>query len=645
MSRIGSTEDEKRMTLVGRNIWSVKNRVWAGIVPMSEQRWAEKGLDRPSNFDLATQYLSAVVAGFEYLNQPQVVRNMRETFNLISEHWGQYEMMVNAAREADQERLDVRKLWTEYIAALFEVITERAHHWVVSHVDALREPLLQQIGEHHGVNPLEPDRLQWQITNRLHVLMEISSRADFTIILPMAGYHGYTAPSIPQGLPAGLFSPDWSTRKGTYMPYLKRVTTAVQLEDMMSNTGQSPRQHFADPSSLQNTCMIQIRAQRQIRDQMRGVPADLASPGPQEPWIRDTIRNMEFEENEIKASGLVVYRLTYGQTEAEWTAFRQKIDAHISNWGGGHTGSEDLKPYLKLHWRDGQALGIAEGDIEAAKKHYNDTQSDSTDLPFAYNDIINDNAFLIIDQPSYDSYMTPSYSAATSAVLPGDFTGFLLAIDPSYDEEEGPHRPDETPGFYGQVRILGSLIWGDLYALLASQAATLDDFWPLVLDHPNQVYVGLTVPMQVHAWRQLNGTRGILMRELTEFAKARVEGEPWPVQSDPLSGGQNTTRSTDSPPNPFTNPIPGPLSAEEDALRGVMLSQFSHWLRQSGHHRQAAAAEELLRTPNGQEPDYDELMRRIEMEEDDPDAASRRPNRGPRRGGGGGGPPGGCPPQ
>jgi hypothetical protein len=98
MSRIGSIEDDARMCIVGRNIWSVKNRLWAGIIPLSEQRWKEKGLDQPDNFDTAAQYLSAVVAVFEYLNRPKVQENIRDTLNLISQHWGEFETIVNAER-------------------------------------------------------------------------------------------------------------------------------------------------------------------------------------------------------------------------------------------------------------------------------------------------------------------------------------------------------------------------------------------------------------------------------------------------------------------------------------------------------------------------------------------------------------------
>lgn len=129
------------------------------------------------------------------------------------------------------------------------------------------------------------------------------------------------------------------------------------------------------------------------------------------------------------------------------------------------------------------------------------------------------NAFLAVDSASFASYTTDTYEATASEFLPGDFAGFVLAIDPSFDPLEGISRPDESPGYTGQMRILGSLVWGDLYALLQSQSADLDGLWPLAMHHPNQVYVGPTVPLQVYKWRAQNAIRWNFLREALQYAK------------------------------------------------------------------------------------------------------------------------------
>lgn len=65
MNRIGSMQDADRLCCVGKNLHSLKNRLWEGIVPLCEQRWKEKGLNKMDNFDVACQHLSAVCAAFE----------------------------------------------------------------------------------------------------------------------------------------------------------------------------------------------------------------------------------------------------------------------------------------------------------------------------------------------------------------------------------------------------------------------------------------------------------------------------------------------------------------------------------------------------------------------------------------------------
>ncbi|PTU24611.1 hypothetical protein P175DRAFT_0528108 [Aspergillus ochraceoroseus IBT 24754] len=199
MSRVGSVEDSDRLCLVvGKNIQSMKNRTCEGIIPLSEQRWKEKGLDQEDHFDIACQSRSAVVAAWEYLNQPRVAKNMRDTFHLLWGHWEELEVMINRQRMIDQEPpVSVTRLWLQFIVAHFQVVAERAHRWVIVHVNALRAPLLQRLAAHRPMNLDVVDSLQWKLTDRLHMLVEIASVADYAIMIPMHGYNGYTPPPIP----------------------------------------------------------------------------------------------------------------------------------------------------------------------------------------------------------------------------------------------------------------------------------------------------------------------------------------------------------------------------------------------------------------------------------------------------------------
>jgi hypothetical protein len=49
---------------------------------------------------------------------------------------------------------------------------------------------------------------------------------------------------------------------------------------------------------------------------------------------------------------------------------------------------------------------------------------------------------------------------------------------------------DETPGYDGQVRVLGSLLWDDVSAQISRQSQYLEDIWPLAMQNDLQVYEG-----------------------------------------------------------------------------------------------------------------------------------------------------------
>ncbi|KAL3460884.1 hypothetical protein BJX64DRAFT_174006 [Aspergillus heterothallicus] len=628
MSRVGSLEDEKRLTLVGKNIQAMKNRAMAGMIPLSERRWRDKGLDREENFDLATQHLSAVIAAFEYLNEPRVMKNLRDTFNLIAAHWGEFELIIRAKRgDGARGRLSLRNLWTEYIAALYEVVTERAHRWVIVHVNALRQPLVQQLATHRPADLSQYDSLQWKLTDRLHILAELAGLADDTILLPMDGYDGYTAPPLPSGVPPALRSTNLRERQKAYGLRLKQLSRQEQVRVVMERherEGPRPPRATADPADITETTRLQINCQGRVRRELRGSPIE---PIPKEPWITHELQEIETVETAKVGHGFVIYRLTYGQSDEEWTAFRGKLEAHLLDWGMGQTGSSKLKPHLKLHWRDGSELGIPEGSIDAARKHYLAHYDD--ELPFSEASHINKRAFLAIDAPSYASYTGNTYAAATDLVLPGDHTGFVLAIDGEYEEKGGPDRPDECPGYQGHMRVLGNLVWGDLYAMLSSQCAIIEDIWPLAVEHPNQVYVGPTIPLQIKGWRIQNGIRGMLMRTMADYATAKVEGRPWPTLSNNATGASST-----SSPTPRQEPTPAPQSARPttqsnpqpsaqnappidplgSAATTWMNFQFARWLRSQGRHREAILAEETMRVPPGQIPDMDNVYRRMLLE-------------------------------
>jgi hypothetical protein len=115
------------------------------------------------------------------------------------------------------------------------------------------------------------------------------------------------------------------------------------------------------------------------------------------------------------------------------------------------------------------------------------------DFPSKFQDRI----FLVADDYSVQSYTNP----LPESMPPGDNGGSILAVDAAFD----PTREDldESPGYNGTVRILGSLLWDELSVFLLRQTYRLKELWPLATKHPWGVYVGPVIPLLDKNWRLL----------------------------------------------------------------------------------------------------------------------------------------------
>ncbi|KAJ5983995.1 hypothetical protein N7481_006094 [Penicillium waksmanii] len=478
MLYVGSNEDGSRLCDVGKNIQSLKSRLWSGITPLSDQRWKEKGLHLPENFDQACQNLGAVVSVFEYLNVPEVQNNLRETFNLIYDTWSDLDVVINQRRaQTSAEPLSVADLWTLYMSVHLEVMTQRAHKWVTQHVDTLRAPFMQELLAYQpqGQEGYKLDTKQWQLADALHVLLETSVQADHTIMIPMEGYKGYEAPDNKVG-PPEMHSAKHEERRAAYSQRVKDLSHKILMDRFFERVakGEKPRQ-LTVSKEIYEFATEQVDAQREIRRELRGSSLDSTV---QEPWITSKWDKLKYLENNDlpKDSGLAIYH--------------------------------------------GKELGLAQDDIEAAKQHFNEVLSDSKG-PDAPPLDLQPKAILAIDSASFASYMSNSHDATRSSVLPGDSTGFVVAIDPEFDPEIGFDRPDESPDYKGQMRVLGSLVWGDLYAILESQSAGLGELWPLAMHHPDQIYVGPVIPIQRFHWQaQKDGQWKVISEAMNYLGKS-----------------------------------------------------------------------------------------------------------------------------
>ena len=108
--------------------------------------------------------------------------------------------------------------------------------------------------------------------------------------------------------------------------------------------------------------------------------------------------------------------------------------------------------------------------------------------------------FFVIDTASYASYMDPP-NAFQNRTPYGDYGGFLTLIDTTTSHPQV--IKEQAPGYKNKLRVLGTMVFDDVYPLIVSLAQRPRNLWTLAMAHPNQVYVGPTVAAQETDWEML----------------------------------------------------------------------------------------------------------------------------------------------
>lgn len=105
-------------------------------------------------------------------------------------------------------------------------------------------------------------------------------------------------------------------------------------------------------------------------------------------------------------------------------------------------------------------------------------------------------AFLVIDEHVVKSYLDP--------VSGGE--KFVLAVDPDFDPKTNSEDRRRS-NYEGNVRVLGSVLWDDVGALLITQSALLDEIWPLAMNRPHGIYEGsrVTPVLKFSSYEELLG--------------------------------------------------------------------------------------------------------------------------------------------
>ncbi|KAL4950810.1 hypothetical protein BDW69DRAFT_171327 [Aspergillus filifer] len=507
--RLVSEDDTARICRVGQNINSLRSRLMDGFVPMSGARWAEKGLDKPENFDLAIQQLTAVIVVFEYLNMPQVRQNMRDTFNLISDDLKDFENALNARRkihDPSAPELDLTASWVEFTRAKYEVATGAAHSWVLARQAELdKRNTDDRCNVPDVLNKLNSEEIK-VYNERSEILTRITIVADLMIWMSMDGYKGYQ-PSAQ--ITPGLEYPDLDARRKKYHENLYEKGYTL-LESFIAHQTEHGTLNTLD--GLQQRLSVTPLVQEVLRKELRG---KLLTHIPPVMWIESvlvrqkSLAQMDPEKRKQYSLGLAIYRAAYHNiSDEEWETIKRNMEAHLADWGDNIPNADKVKPLLKLHWFDCKELGIDPKDTAAVRSHFHQTR-----LPNQYK--FDPRVFLLLDDWAAASYKSKPHPALAdnkqTPTTPGDsiFQGHLLAIDPEYTAPEH-QTPDEraatenlSPGYAGHMRILGNLIWPDLFGMtMMNHNQILFELWPLAREHPQKCYVGTTVPGQVEKWRE-----------------------------------------------------------------------------------------------------------------------------------------------
>ncbi|KAJ5508996.1 hypothetical protein N7527_011139 [Penicillium freii] len=512
MKQLTDREDLKGLCRIGENLQFLKN------------------LNNPDHFTIAHEYLASVIAVFEYLNIPQIRTNMCETFNGVSSDLGEMQEALNAWRKAQgrlSPELNLTALWEQFIRAQYEVMTSTAHSWVLARVAELRERALDSFNAIPGENPDAPELEV--VKQRWSDLISVITMADFNIWLSMDGYNGYHPPSE---IIAGLHNPDLKNQGKNYgfsKLIVDRLAKCIEAQNAAAAV-QGPSANQSDAARRERISISTV-VQDELREKIRG-----RTPSPQppvQPWIQKLLRVHEASlslqpwERENYGFGLAIYRAAHMFSDEQWEGLKRDLEAHLSAWGDDVQGADELKPLLKLHWFDCKELGLETfNPVTSARRHFQEIRSSDE-----WSHKIAPSVFLLIDNMGGGSYIDEELRASFTkdkGLLKGDFQGHVLAVDADFDDSAtvAGDTADEDSQFEvfeypGRMRILGNLVWSELYPMLMLQSVVLQNFWLQAGAHPMKVYTGPTVPSQVEPWKERNAMKTLMMDSFVEFLKQK----------------------------------------------------------------------------------------------------------------------------
>ncbi|KAM7211813.1 hypothetical protein V8F06_012819 [Rhypophila decipiens] len=535
-----------------------KTRAWSGLVPLSERRWREKGVDTPKNLLKGLEHIDLIQV-FDYFSEPSVVSIMRKTYNRAYDQLVRFDTILAAyhAQQPAHLRPDPSRrgraahLWAEFFFSHVQFITARAHAWATKHTKALFELIFSEVTMSP---PVDGGGTTADRESQLPVagpgvpyLEQILVRHTRTGYLPLITLTGFkndlphwrylSSPPLVNWADPGWADPRVSRRPlpGGFPPEMARRTQVFRTRLLRLAADHCGA---ADTARFQR---IMFESIAQASNELRGQPPmeiveelwvtrlrAMMMPPPPAPSSAQPLRR----QPPPTKWGFLAYRLTSSSSSCppeKWSAFQSAFTADIiaslspDNVLGA---TEDIRDSFTITWIDGSEHNIPANDIFAARTHFTALRARKDPL---LETLLTVDAFLAVDEHSLQAYLSPP----SERTIPGqnlvdaeDLTpGFVAVVDtehaPSPPQQPGPRRvqradDDEkrSAGYVGWVYVAGAVLLDDLWpSLFLRTANDLRAMWPMAAMHPAGVYMGVAARYQERGWEWFNNLRAELVRE------------------------------------------------------------------------------------------------------------------------------------
>jgi hypothetical protein len=502
----------------------LKAKLRLGMAPISRDRWLERKMDDPANYRNLVELMKDIILIFEWYNHEEVQKRTCNGFNWMVDKYVEFEQAANLRREqkSNKEKLDLASTWAEYWNDTMSNMSDRTLQWIVDRVDEVQARAFaeyKQALKAAGSDEVAVGEAGKRYYECVQDLRGILTRIDYTVGIAMNGFKGYKSFTAFTDLPVEQRRDIWTELLGT-MPFehqaaildaqdkadeeeaAKPLSMLGESIDTMGQLRKPAHPRFRDTRNL----LGHYQEGKTNRDETRlALRGPLRLPG-EEHWItvlRDRMdfysrnpRNLEINPD---AWGFVCYRLTYDHTDQQWANFVRKFETDIQRSGQWIEGFDNIRDKAGIRFIDGRDIGIAEGDIEAAKRHFRKT---FTMLPALGRTWTQD--FLVVDKQSFASYDTPPEEEIRPPPPYGPGFGcnggHVRLVDMWYDQLSQNMIDALSPGYKGEMKVLSTLLFEEIYPLLATLSIRPFGLWPCARLHPREVYVGTTDASQEGWW-------------------------------------------------------------------------------------------------------------------------------------------------